>query len=155
MTLCTRVLAVCSLVFIGACASSKPIVNFGPKNPVIMLDRTACFGTCPAYTLTLRGDGTAVYDGKSNVEKIGHYTATISTESLTYLIKEFDRIKFFSLNDVYDDAVTDIPTYTLRYTLNDSTKKVTDRFGPPPGLRDLERTIDSVADQLSWKQSAE
>ena len=37
----------------------------------ITLSRTACYGTCPVYSIELHGDGTVLYSGKSNVAFIG------------------------------------------------------------------------------------
>ena len=34
------------------------------NDTVITLERTACFGTCPIYTITIYGDGRVVYDGE-------------------------------------------------------------------------------------------
>ncbi len=144
----------CGLSIFAACASAKPEVALSEKYPVISLDRSGCFGSCPAYTLTLRGDGSATYIGKSDVQRVGNWRAKVDEKSLRYLMSAFEAIKFFELKDVYDDMVTDIPTYTLSYQLGDSTKKVTDRFGPPPGLRELERSIDSVAETLKWNKVA-
>ena len=135
-----------------SCSSTKSDIKLSRTNPVIYFDRSACFGACPAYTLTLRGDGSAEYIGRSNVENVGVYQSTVDRKSLLLLANEFEKIKFFTLKEVYDAEVTDIPTFTLRYTLNDSTKTVTDRFAPPPGLRDLEKLIDEIADKLDWKK---
>ena len=33
------------------------------KEVVITLERTACFGVCPVYKLTIYGDGRVLYDG--------------------------------------------------------------------------------------------
>ncbi len=150
-SLCTGLALVLTL---GACASTKPEPKLEANFPAITLDRSGCFGACPAYTLVLRGDGSASYIGKSNVEKVGAYRAKVDEQSLRFLMAAFERIRFYELNDVYDAMVTDIPTYTVKYTLHDSTKTVTDRFNPPPGLRDLERSIDSVADGLKWYKVA-
>ena len=33
------------------------------KTVTILLDRTACYGTCPAYKVTIHGDGRVEYTG--------------------------------------------------------------------------------------------
>ena len=139
---------------LSSCASTKPEPKLDVNYPVISFDRSGCFGACPAYTLTFRGDGSATYIGKSNVERVGHWRASIDDQSLRFLMRAFDQIRFYQLNDMYDAMVTDIPTLTLRYSLHDSSKTVVDRFGPPAGLKDLERSIDSVGETLKWYKVA-
>ena len=138
----------CSLIL--SCSSAQPSIKLSENNPVISLERSACYGKCPAYTLTLFGNGKAIYKGESNVEKMGTHTATISESDILLLVKEFEKVKFFELKNVYDAMVTDIPTYTVKYTLNGTSKTVADRFGAPNELRDLERKIDEIADKLQW-----
>ena len=89
-------------LFCGAllsCSSTTPTIKLTENNPVIYLERSACFGLCPAYTLTLRGNGIANYDGLSNVEKVGKHSAQISEEDLLTLVAEFDKVKIFELKE--------------------------------------------------------
>jgi hypothetical protein len=136
-------------MFLVSCSSTSPKLDV--NTPVIRLERTMCFGSCPAYNLEFRGDCTAQYEGFANVEKIGVYRAKVDEASLRVMMDRFNKINFFELNDIYDDRVTDIPTYTVTYQLGTKKKTVIDRFNPPPGLRELERSLDSVAKQLDWK----
>lgn len=145
-------LLLASTLLVAACSSSQPKIDLNEKNPVIYFARTQCFGSCPAYKLTMKGNGTASYEGLANVEKIGYYEATISKDDILELVKGFESIKFFELKDEYDGPVTDIPTRTVTYTLNGKTKSVMDRFQTPQELRDLERRIDEIAEKLSWKK---
>ncbi|MBL7998813.1 MAG: hypothetical protein JNL32_09270 [Candidatus Kapabacteria bacterium] len=140
-------------ILLGSAASQPS--RFGSRNPVISLDRSGCFGKCPTYTITFTGDGKAVYKGVENVERIGYYTATISREQLRFLCNEFAKARFFSMKNIYDDKVTDIPTYTVKYRLNGRTKTVIDRYDPPKQLRALEATIDSLGNTLAWKKTSD
>src|SRR5580692_12083309 len=49
--------------------------NFGITE--IGIERSGCFGTCPAYTFIVRSDGTFLYHGDSYVARKGDYTGTI------------------------------------------------------------------------------
>lgn len=138
-----------AMMLLISCSSTSPKLDV--NTPVIRLERTMCFGSCPAYNLEFRGDGTAQYEGFANVEKIGVYRAKVDEADLLFMMNEFNKINFFELNDIYDDRVTDIPTYTVKYQLGDKKKTVIDRFGPPPGLRGLEKKLDSIAKKLDWQ----
>ncbi len=47
---------------------------------VITFHRHTCFGTCPDYSVTIRGDGTVVYQGNSDVKVLGLQSYKISSE---------------------------------------------------------------------------
>jgi len=140
-----------------SCSSTNNVTPFEFKenNPVFSLSRSACYGYCPTYNLTFKGNGEATYEGLNHVDRIGTYRATVSKDQLINLMKRFKEIKFFELKDLYDDMVTDIPTYTVSYTLNGKTKQVVDRFGSPQELRDAERYMDDIANSLDWKKVSE
>ena len=149
--------AVASMFFLLSCGSSSKTASITdiPGSPEVYFDRSACFGDCPAYTLVMKGDGTARYTGKSNVEMLGIFEATIDANRMNALLSAFDEAKFASLDDIYDDNVTDVATRTVRFRRFDSSKTVTDRFNTPPALRRLENVIDSVSSTLSWKKVAD
>jgi hypothetical protein len=35
------------------------------------MDRTVCYGTCPAYTVTAHADGRVVFEGREHVARVG------------------------------------------------------------------------------------
>jgi hypothetical protein len=50
-------------LLVAACsAAPEPAADY--SNMVITLERTACFGTCPIYRLTIQGNGQVVYEGE-------------------------------------------------------------------------------------------
>src|SRR5215510_2865259 len=63
---------------------------------VITIERTSCFGSCPVYSAQIHADGSVVYLGKRDVKEIGERRFKISQENLQELIKEFQRIDYFS-----------------------------------------------------------
>jgi hypothetical protein len=117
---------------------------------VITMVREVCFGACPVYSVQIYADGTVIYVGKENVREIGERRFKISAEKLRGLIKEFERIDFFSLRDRYDIdengmSVTDQPTTTTSICLNGKKKKVVDYCYAPKELVELEDKIDTIA----------
>jgi hypothetical protein len=61
----------------------------------ISLERTACYGECPIYSVDLHGDGTAEYLGLRFMEKEGPVLGQVGEEfeRLAWLIV---RLGFFS-----------------------------------------------------------
>ena len=117
---------------------------------LITIERGACFGSCPIYSAQIYADGTVVYVGKNHVKTIGEQRFKISQERIQTLIKEFERIDYWSLKDKYETdengmSVTDLPTTTTSICLNGKTKRVVNYYHAPKKLDELEDKIDSVA----------
>ncbi|HEY0724023.1 MAG TPA: DUF6438 domain-containing protein [Pyrinomonadaceae bacterium] len=118
--------------------------------PLITIDRSACFGDCPVYSAEIYADGTVVYVGKRFVKTEGTQRFKISEERIAALIKEFERIDYWSLQDRYETdengrSVTDQPTTTTSICLNGKKKQVVNYYYAPRKLDELEEKIDSLA----------
>src|SRR5579862_9270632 len=72
--------------------------NSIPSDTKIVLERTACFGSCPIYKLTISADGTVEFEGKDFVQVKGNAKGKISTDAVHQLVVAFDEIKYFSLD---------------------------------------------------------
>ena len=71
----------------------------------ITLERTACYGTCPVYKLTITGDGMVVYEGRDFVEVKGEQTSSISPAQVQDLVDAFEQANFLSLHDYTEQVV--------------------------------------------------
>jgi ankyrin repeat protein len=121
---------------------------------VMKLSRSGCFGTCPAYTVEIHGDGTVIYDGEYYVVLTGEHRDHISADQVEQALNAFYAADYFSLKDKYSFSVTDCPTYVTSFELNDISKSVVDyvglEAGMPQSVSDLENTIDGVAGTAKW-----
>lgn len=121
---------------------------------VFTLERTACYGACPAYKVSIAGDGTVSYDGISSVALTGHHTAHIESSVVTGLLDRFRAANFLSALPSYTGHWTDNPTQTLTLSINGQTKKVVDYVGVndglPWGIHELEGAVDEAADTSRW-----
>jgi hypothetical protein len=124
------------------------------KGVKIELSRTVCFGRCPAYSVTIQGDGKIHFNGESFVAIPGKHDAQISPEAVSALVRRFEKARFFEAGDKYVATVTDNPTYTLTLTVGGKTKSVTDYVGEQVGMplviTDLENAVDEVAGTERW-----
>lgn len=128
---------------------------------LITLERTACFGACPVYTVTIDGQGNVVWEGKENVKVVGKQEYKIPQEKAQELVKAFYQMDYFSLQDSYFEktteqksgeggtqmvtsTVTDLPTTNTSITVNGQTKKVSNYYGGPEQLAELEKLIDQT-----------
>ena len=121
-----------------------------PAPVAITIERTACYGACPVYSLEITGDGTVTYQGRQFVRVVGRATAMISPEAVRQLVAEFERIHYFDLQNIYTAHITDLPTTTTSIRIGERFKKVVDHYGGPNELEKLEDRIDEVAGSDRW-----
>ena len=153
-----RAIAWAIVTLMGLVSSVVPA--FATDEPIqITLERTACFGRCPVYTVTISGDGTVSYEGRQFVSVTGKQQSHVDPSAVRALVKEFEAIDFFALHDAYRRVenpdgtvteVTDLPTQFVSLRVGDRSKRVEDYFGAPKSLHDLERRIDDVAGTKLW-----
>jgi hypothetical protein len=151
-----------------------PTNVFAPVNSLneysdlfIILDRRFCFGSCPDYSLTISGNGKGVYEGRGGVKVIGFRYFTVTEAQLDELIKAFESVHYFSLDDYYSVPITDMETVTTSITFQGLSKEVK-RYGfcmdyenivllpgepktaAPKQVCDLEDKIDKIVDIRQW-----
>src|SRR5213078_1566078 len=87
------------------------------NDDAITLERTVCFGTCPAYRVTISSDGTVTFEGRQYTKTKGTATGHISASDFRKLVSEFEKIDYFSLPDEYKPGskvcpqrITDMPS---------------------------------------------
>jgi hypothetical protein len=118
------------------------------------LTRTSCFGSCPDYSVEVRGDGRIIYEGNRCVAVNGHHDGWIPASRVEELFEEFRRADFFSLRSGYFELSTDLPTYVITLKYDRVSKTVTDyggrRAGMPEAVTHLENAIDEIAQTDAW-----
>ena len=119
----------------------------------IILERTACYGTCPIYSVTIDGDGNVTYEGTQFVKTLGVQMYNIPQSSVEELVALVYQTNYFSLNDRYEFSATDLPTVITTVRIGDDTKTVENYGGAGPDrLSDVEAKIDELTDSESlWK----
>lgn len=121
---------------------------------VMTLSRTGCLGACPSYTVEVHGDGTILYKGNSSVVFTGDHRDRIFAEQVSEILDAFREADYFSLRDEYLYQVTDCPTYTTSFQIDQVFKSVTDYVGAeagmPQSVSNLEATIDRVTGTMKW-----
>ena len=119
----------------------------------ITLERTICYGSCPAYRITISSNGKVVYEGLKFVMTEGIQESSISQEKITELISEFKQIEFFSLPDYIAHNMTDMPSAILSLSMDGVTKTVKHYFGDrdaPKELFLLENKVDIIVNSKQW-----
>ena len=149
-----------TLVFIiSSCQSSKSIssVNSGDENSykVASIKKTACYGSCPVYEMTIYSNLTVEFVGERFVDKIGKYTSRITQQNLQDIKESFSRNKFFDFEDEYSSFVSDLPTTFVYFSDGGKTKTVMDYTNAPEGLKNIEKLLEGFVDSLIWEEDQE
>lgn len=119
----------------------------------ITLRRTSCFGSCPSYSILIRGDGSVLYEGKGFVKQLGQHRTRISAAQVRALAERFFSEGFFSFCGTYG-APSDLPSAITSIKWPGVRKTVINYggfAGPiPQELFELEETIDNFVDSHQW-----
>lgn len=134
----------------------------------IVLERTRCFGACPAYRLSLHADGSAAFRQVGEIGAAVDDPHALSPAQFSWLVSRAAQIRFASLpTAIMSDPslcpmpATDQSTVTVAIFAADSTRRVVDYLGCYVGndltvaprvaaLRHFERQIDSVSRSNRW-----
>src|SRR5215467_14066589 len=130
-------------LLITAALLSAPVVTGAQQNQnAITLERTMCFGACPAYLLQIDSSGAASFRQGPPENRHEERTSTITVDQLDDLVARFAAIHFFEFNNVYPTSSEDLPTVRIGLTVDGRTKNIRHSDVSPPGLEELERTIE-------------
>lgn len=119
---------------------------------LVSLSKTPCFGACPSFNFTVFANGTAQYDGLSNVARLGKYKAKINKEDVNQLLNEASAVGYFSLKDKYDsEFVSDVPSATTYLNLEGKEKKVICRYECDDRIKKVNKMIEVLIEKIKWK----
>ena len=162
-----RIIAAGMLLAIASCArneaESKPADRSSlsaTSAPAITLERTACFGSCPVYTISVSPSGEVQYEGRAHVRKLGAASGRVPRERVDALLSELERGGYFTFAERYTSPepscgryATDSPSVITSVTLGGRTKQITHDYGcggAPGSLVVLERRIDEALNSGQW-----
>lgn len=142
---CT-VLFILTIAFI-CCTKRKADSEYNRfENSVITLEKEPCYGTCPVYTITIKGTGEAVYEGKDHVSKKGKYQKQLGDKETNKLFNAFECSNFSDFRSEYTDNVSDMPTNYLTFEHRGYKKRIRDYYGAPEELKKLEKMVEEIAE---------
>lgn len=170
---CTFALVACCLASIEVQgATHKEIVeefrgkDIDPAEVVVTMERTACFGTCPAYRVTISGTGHVEYEGRHFVLNQGFREGAISPEAMIDIASALMRAHFFDASSEYRTSdtimsydgrlqlqsivVADAAGVYLQLKLGRHEKRVQLQFNVPAEIETVTRLIDQAVDITQW-----
>ena len=119
----------------------------------IGIERTRCFGDCPAYTFIVAQDGSFRYVGQYGVEHMGEHTGKVSVGRLNQVMAFIGESGYITYEDTYSASFLDAPTvYSMMVQEGDT--KVIENYGNtgPATLWAIEQMIDSLLETAEWDE---
>jgi hypothetical protein len=162
-----------ALVLLAGCWTSptatEPLTDAPPPSAFeITLERTTCFGGCPAYRVSIDGDGRVRWFGIESVHDQGERRATVPRKRIAELQRKLDELRFFerdargnlvdcirSRNETsctFTDVTICSHTSTAMLSVRRGDKKHTVRNDHCAGspLEELEALVDDIARTSAW-----
>lgn len=137
-----------AILFIVSCSE---IHYQQSAKPFISMQRTACYGTCPQYTVSIYKNGVVNYEGKLFVDKMGFFSSKIPLSQVKNLELLLEEIDFFSLESIYPAPMTDVPSVITKVRVKNKVHKVVDQFQGPKELKKIYHLVDSIIDSTdNW-----
>jgi hypothetical protein len=147
------------IVLLISCSTASVPMKDAPESYRITLERTACKGNCPVYSMTVHGDGTIEYDGFLNVPVKGKRIGTIAKDSVISLLKAIEKVNVNALQAKYaKQDMTDLPSvvFTVIHTHEGILrgKSIMDYQGDataPEALRMIYNQMDAWYHLIQWQ----
>jgi hypothetical protein len=125
-----------------------------PEITEITLERTECFGSCPAYKIILHADGTLTYIGKANVERIGTFVARGWGHDFQHTVELIRTSHFDQFKALYGNHPFDVTTELTTVVSAGKRKTVeSDYLSAPTALWAIQLVIDAETNRATgWKK---
>lgn len=163
-------------ILLSSCSHAKPFPAIAGKDVTITLQRTACLGSCPDYTVTIDGKGNVrfatrvaegpgaadvhrAYSPDDGVLMPGVHIDSIDKQRVRDLVEQFRAANFFALKDKYFAPINDSSSYVLTFRAGTNIKRVVDHVGEkagmPASVSALEDAVDRAAGTARWIHGAD
>ena len=129
--------------------------KIGADSVFFSMERTPCFGSCPAYKVTIMQDGSAVYEGRRFAAREGRYIGHVDEATMKKLTNEADARGFFAMEDKYDSQVTDLPSTIIRVHADGRDKQVIGRVGTPQAFKNMAQEVEKILVDVEWTKTGD
>ena len=136
-----------------------------PKDLLITLETTDFWDNPAVYKLSIKADGSVIFEGIKNTETKGIAEGKISDDKIRELLKEFDNADYLNLQDSYGShncpmLASDHSTVITSIQIADKKKSINRDLGCheknsiynrfPPKLYELENKIAGTVEVRRW-----
>jgi len=133
-----------------SCKSYKSVKNIDEGAVRFSLKKSACFGKCPTYKLTINQSGYATFEGIANTNKLGIYGKQITDNQFKLLEKAFVNSNFVTFPIQFKSQIADLPANTIGYHNGEAYKEVSGKEERPEQVMQLQFLLEKIADSGNW-----
>ncbi len=120
----------------------------------VKMERTPCFGKCPAYQIELFRNGKVTYYGASNVDRLGMWHGELKASEVAALYRTLKNKKIATLKNAYPVLSTDLPGMNLIILNNGKKKYIRHANAGPDYLELFAKQIDKAIETVQWDKVA-
>lgn len=133
-----------SVLLLAGCAGSASCNSQSqePPEPLLLFQKTPCYGTCPSYNATFYTDGSVRYEGLRHVPVQDTLQLCLPKKELKELQALIRSTDYTTWENSYSSPYTDLPaTYITFYEQGREVKRVKHQQGGPAALQQLQAKI--------------
>lgn len=135
-------LPLCLLLACAAKRSAPP--PQADAQPLLLFQKTPCYGTCPAYNATIYSDGRIRYEGLRYAPVQDTLYLQLEKKQLEELQQKVNKLSYNTFKSSYLSPYTDMPsTYITFYEQGREGKRVKHQQGGPEALQQLLKQLDT------------
>jgi hypothetical protein len=123
---------------------------------VVSLNRTPCFGSCPAYKVEIFKDGTVKYNGIGYVKRLGFFTSKADEIFIAEILKQAETINYMKFSNRYpieNVEISDMPQTISYIRLGSVGKMIQNNLDAPKELVAFERWLEKCIENLKWQEA--
>lgn len=139
-------------------SGNKPAPDY--NRPVVAISKTACYGECRQFVLSLTNDRRLILDAGKNMDRKGKYSRALSGREYNELLAAMQDAKPESLAALYPNNIKHVPAdaqgTVLRYPdPNGNERKVEIYYDAPEKLDAFLTSFEAWVDKDGWVKMAE
>lgn len=122
----------------------------------VKMHRTACFGSCPDYTIEINKDGNVVFTGFRFTDDTGVFKKNIGVAKSKEIIAQFVAYRADTCQELYENRIPDLPGLNFEIKYPAKTKKIFCANFGPGFLKELADAMDAAGkkdDSKGWKKT--
>lgn len=120
------------------------------------MERTPCFGNCPAYRLEIYKNGLVKFKSWSDTEYEGEYEKKFDPAKVVELFTQFEEHRVDTCAEAYESLIQDVPGINYYFTYMGREQKIMNaHFGPRYLVRLAEETDGYFKVDATWTKTAD
>jgi hypothetical protein len=136
----------------------KPALDY--DRPVVSVSKSACYGKCRQFVLTLTNDRRLILEAGANMDRKGKYSRRLNAREYNELLVAMQAADPEGLTPLYPNNVKQIPAdaqgTVLRFPdLNGDERKVEIYYDAPEKLTEFLTAFEAWVDKDGWIKTAE